>query len=359
MGRIGGFVAEMASRIAQDDSLPWDFFRGKTILVTGSTGLIGSQFTRVLLAANAKRNLSMRFVLPVRSTDKAKRLFGESDNVFICEWELGKSMCGCPRSDLYVHAACGTSSSDFLKKPASTIEQIVNGSKAVLDAAKRDSAEKIVFLSTMEVYGEVNGNASESDLGKLDPMVVRNSYPEAKRLVECMCASYSVEFGLPSLVLRLAQTFGEGVNPQDKRVFAEFGRFAVSGNDIVLLSEGLKSNAYLSVDDAVRAIIIALVFGEQGEAYNVANEQTYCSILEMANFVLKNFGSESAVVRREFDPERAATFRNASNLQLDTSKLRAIGWVPKDGLFEMYSAMIKCWSAGNLQESENNACFLN
>ena len=144
----------------------------------------------------------------------------------------------------------------------------------------------------------------------------------SKRLVECLCASYATEHGVPSVVMRLAQTFGEGVHHDDMRVFADFGRHAIDGKDIVLLSDGLKRNGYLSVDDSVRAILIALVNGQSGEAYNAVNEDAYCSIREMAQLVLDQFGAEGTQVRREFDPEREATFRKASDLMLDSSSSR-------------------------------------
>ena len=232
-----------------------------------------------------------------------------------------------------------------METPATTIMQIVNGGESVLNYSASSHAEKVLFLSTMEVYGETQGVATEDNLGKLDPMVVRNSYPEAKRLVECLCASYAAEYGLPSVVMRLAQTFGEGVNANDMRVFADFGRHAIEGQDIVLLSDGLKRNGYLSVDDAVRAIIFALVKGESGQAYNAVNEDAYCSIKEMAELVLREFGAQGAQVRREYDPEREATFRKSSDLRLDSTKLKNLGWEPKDDLTDMYRAMIDCWNA--------------
>lgn len=78
--------------------------------------------------------------------------------------------------------------------------------------------KKVVLLSTMEVYGEISHKVSENEFGSLDPMVVRNCYPESKRLAECLFASYANEYNVSACVLRLAQTFGSGVSRSDERV---------------------------------------------------------------------------------------------------------------------------------------------
>ena len=116
-------------------------------------------------------------------------------------------------------------------------------------------------------------------------MNVRSSYPESKRLCESLCSAYASEYGVPAKVVRLTQTFGVGVSYNDGRVFAEFARCAIEGRDIVLKTKGQTKRNYIDIDDAVNAIFTVLLKGVAGEAYNVANEDTYCSIYEMANMV--------------------------------------------------------------------------
>ena len=343
MASVKDYLFGTAQAVAEDPALPWSAFSGKTFVVTGATGLIASQLVRVLIARNEYFGSQIKIILPVRNEAKAKRLFGDREEIQLVEWLLGQNLAIDGDADYFVHAACGTSSKSFSVNPATTINQIVGGGAETLDASNRLGVEKYLLLSTMEVYGEVSGMATEGNLGCLDPMIVRNSYPEAKTLLECLCASYCAEYKTPAAVVRLAQTFGQGVDPDDMRVFADFGRHALSGSDIVLLSDGLKRNSYLSVDDAVRAILVLLVNGVPGEAYNAANEGTYCSIKEMADTVLAAFGAKGAKVVREIDIERAATFRKGSDLRLDTSKLKSLGWRPNDSLLDMYKLMIDCW----------------
>ena len=344
MASVDKYLFDRASSVASQADLPWKEFDGKSIMITGSTGLIGSQLVRTLLVRNDIFDSDITLTLPVRNVAKATTLFGNRGDVSIINWSMGEKINKPEHVDFVVHAACGTSSNSFLEFPATTIMQIVGGGQELLKFACSAGVQRFLFLSTMEVYGEVSGIATEDNFGMLDPMVVRNSYPEAKRLVECLCASFASERGLESVVLRLAQTFGEGVRHGDTRVFADFARHAAEGKDIVLFSDGLKRNGYLSVDDAVRAIIIVLIKGQSGEAYNAVNEDSYCSIKEMAQLVLDCFGTEGAKVRREFDPKREATFRKSSDLKLDSAKIRSIGWSSKDSLSDMYRAMIDCWN---------------
>lgn len=341
LNNIWGYAAETAK------DLQWslDSMRNKTILITGSTGLIGSQLVRVLLCVNDEDNLNLHFALPVRNIEKARCLFeGHEESLSFCHWQMGEPLEVDEHVDYVVHLACTTSSNDFLNHPVEVIHTVFESARVILELAKSNSA-RALLLSTMEVYGEASGFLGENDFGKLDPMVPRNSYPEAKKLTECLAASYAKEYEVNVSTARLAQTFGEGVVESDKRVFAEFGRCAVSGKDIALLTDGSTKGIYVSVSDAVRAIICILLKGAKGEAYNVANESTYCTILQMAQMVAKDIAHGGINVTYITDAERAASFRKSSDLRLDSSKLQALGWEPRIQLKQMYERMLSTWGA--------------
>ena len=94
----------------------------------------------------------------------------------------------------------------------------------------------MVYLSSLEVYGTPEKDAdliTENDYGYIEPLSVRSSYSEGKRMVECLCASYAHEYSVPVKIARLSQTFGPGVAYEDGRVFAEFARCALEQRDIV------------------------------------------------------------------------------------------------------------------------------
>lgn len=348
MGRVTreGYLAQRAATLFDREGVPWDALCGKRVMVTGSTGLIGSQLVRALIEGNERHGMGTGIVLPVRNMAKASGLFGNRPYIRFVPWSLGYPVPGEVEADVVFHAASSTSSSDFLNRPVEVAASVCGGAKNLLDYSLSHGVQRFVFLSTMEVYGEIDAKVGEGDMGALDPMVVRNSYPEAKRLAENLVAAYASEYGLSASVVRLAQTFGEGVDPADGRVFAEFGRCAVNGKDIVLLTSGEKRNVYLSVLDAVAALVTVAAKGEPGKAYNAGNEATYCSVRDMAELVMREFGAGDAQVTFGQDAARAATFRRSSNLLLDCSRLQSLGWKPQEGLVDMYRAMLDCWEAG-------------
>lgn len=318
-------------------------FAGKTVVLTGATGLIGSQVARVLFATNDAEELGIHLVLPVRNPERAALLFGERDDACYLAWALGEepAISSC---DYFIHCACSTSSRDFSERPAGVLLDVVDGTAACLRAAQSTGCNSFVYLSTMEVYGEpAKKPASETDLGPVDPMEVRSSYPIGKLAAENLVVGFGAQTGMRVVVARLAQTFGAGVRGDDGRVFAEFARCAVADKDITLLSDGSKRNCYLSVDDAASGILTLAICGDASGAYNIANPETYCSISEMAEMVLSEFGTSEAKVTFGCDPARSKTFRKGDDILLDVSRMRSLGWEPEDGLVDMYADLIADW----------------
>lgn len=348
-------IWKYAAETARDIQWNLGALNNKTFLITGSTGLIGSQLMRVLLLVSSEQKLNLRFILPVRNVEKARHLFSRyEESLSFCQWQMGEPLEVNEPIDYIVHLACTTSSNDFLNRPVEVIQTVFESAQVILELARSTSA-RTLLLSTMEVYGEASGSLRESDFGKLDSMIPRNSYPEAKKLTECLSASYAKEYDVNVSIARLAQTFGEGVVESDRRVFAEFGRCAISGKDIALLTDGSSKGIYVSISDAVRAIICILLEGSRGEAYNIANEKTYCTILQMAQMVAKEIAHGRIGVTYVTDTNRAASFRKSSDLRLDSSKLRALGWEPKVQLKQMYERMLSTWETGGFPMSGGKA----
>lgn len=352
MINVGPVQLEEARIFAGDKSIPWECYAGKTVAITGATGLIGSSLVATLAAHNELCEATpIHIIALVRNEGRAQRVFEGLDcpELEICHWDASdksSEVCIAGKIDYMIHAACPTDSKSFAERPIETIEIIFNGTKNVLSTAVANDAT-LCFLSTMEVYGQVDRHEpiSETALGLLDPMVARNSYPEAKRLAEAMCASYSKEYGAYTTVARLAQTFGPGVRQDDRRVFAEFARNCINGEDIVLLTDGKKCNSYLYTFDAVTAILTIAAKGECGTAYNVANDETVCTIKEMAQIVAESLGMGKTRVLTRIDNNAAKKFRNGDYLVLDTARLRALGWNPQTCLEIMYSKMVLEWMA--------------
>lgn len=330
--------------ISQADFINWDQLKGQTILVTGGTGLIGSTLIKALIFVNEEKCLNMQIFSLVRNQEKAERLLGKENEVLhFVQGTVEDLPTVNATVDYIVHGANPTASLFFIQQPVETIQVTVKGTVNLLRLAREKKVKGFVYLSSMEVYGSPQTDTliSESQGCILDSMVVRSCYPIAKRLCENLCASYAQEYGVPTKVIRLAQTFGSGVLKNDQRVFAEFARDAMEGRDIVLQTTGSSKREYLYTADAVTAILTVLLHGEIGKAYNAGNPDTYCSITEMAQLVAAQIAKNKIQVQiSKHVIDNQHRFPPPHHLHLDVSKLEQLGWKPTKGLKEMYLRMI-------------------
>lgn len=307
-------------------------FDGKTILVTGATGLIGKLCVKSLL--NSGYNTQV--IALVRDEEKAKNIFGESKRLTYLVQDINQRINTTRRVDYIIHAASTTSSKDFVEKPVETIYTAINGSRNVLEFAKNKRLEGMVYLSSLEIYGvNEKENIKERDYGYIDILNPRSSYSESKKMVETMCISYGTEYGVPVKIARLAQTFGAGVSISDNRVFAQFAKAIINKENIILHTKGETKRNYCYTTDAVRGIFTILTKGENNNAYNIANENSYCSISEMAH-LLEN---EYTKVEYKID-EVNRGYNPTVKIALNTEKLNALGWEAKVNLKEMFDRLI-------------------
>lgn len=329
------------------DFINWDLLRNKTVLVTGATGLIGSQLVMSLLNANAEKNLDLKVIAVVRNKQKAEKIFKYADDKsleFVVQ-DILKPFNIESTVDYIVHGASMTGSKDFVDYPVETIKTAIQGTENILELAKEKSIDGMVYLSSLEVYGVVDfsiDKVTEDMFGTIDPMSVRSSYSEGKRMVECLCSSYASEYKIPIKVARLCQTFGAGVNYSDNRVFAQFARSIIEGKDIVLKTDGSTERNYCYIRDAIAGILTLLLNGESGQAYNIANKDTLISIRGMAEMLIEKYPESGSNL--VFDIAEDATklgYNPKVKMNLDTQKIEKLGWKAEVGLEVMFEHLIE------------------
>lgn len=323
---------------------------GKKILITGATGLIGKNIIKMISELNKGLKKPVKIVAVVRNLEKAERLFGDCENIEYIVSDISMLKPINNGVNYIIHGASQTSSREFVDHPISTIMTAINGTKAVLEYARVNPVSSFVYLSSMEVYGapQTDELIYEDSVTNLDTMNVRSSYPESKRMCENICTCYMKEYGIPIKVIRLTQTFGPGVDYSDNRVFAEFARCVIEKRDIILKTKGETKRSYLYIDDAVRAIITVLLYGKDGEAYNAANENTYCSIYNMAMLVADKCANGNINVRIEEDESSIYGYAPTLKMNLSTEKLRKLGWKAETDLQTMYLNLI-----GDMEKQNN------
>ncbi|RHB40481.1 NAD(P)-dependent oxidoreductase [Enterocloster aldenensis] len=319
-------------------------FEEKTIFVTGATGLIGKTIIKTLLEYNSISKKKIRIIAGVRNLDKAYKIFSkynQNDLEYLVA-DLYNLKPFKLNIDYIIHAASQTSSKAFISEPVETIITAIKGTRNVMEIARANNVLGVVYLSSMEVYGSpsTDNKIDESYSTNLNTMAIRSCYPESKRMCENLCASYFSEYQVPVMIIRLTQTFGEGVEYNDSRVFAEFARCVIERRNIQLNTKGQTKRSYLYIQDAVDAILTVLINGKPCEAYNAANENTYCSIYDMACMVARECAEERITI--EICESDISKFGYAPilHMNLDTSKLKSLNWTPSVDLKEMFSRMI-------------------
>ena len=312
-------------------------------LITGATGYIGKMLTERL-----SKNNDIKLTALVRNADKAKRILPPDINIICADITDTHAINNIGEHfDYIIHTAAVTTSSIMVSKPVETADSIVLGTKNILDLARRSDIKSMVYISSMEVFGQVNlpdnRRAAENDLGFVDIYTPRSCYPMGKRMAEHYCYAYSKEYALPVKIARLAQTFGRGVSRDDNRVFAQFAKSVLNGEDIVLHTDGSSVGNYCAIEDVIDALLLILRNGENGECYNVANEDLTMSIKDMAKLVADEVAQNAVRIKYETDNDNKHGYAPRTELRLSSAKLMRLGWKPTKNMTDMYHDLLDTW----------------
>lgn len=339
MNRI---VEEDINRIIGQDFIDWDQFRNSSFLVTGATGLLGRWMIWTLSLVNEQKNLNMKLYALVRNAEKADLFFKECTNIQYVVQDIMKPIEVDGPLDYIVHCANITNSKVMVENPVETLCTTVQGTGNVLELAKTKKIKSMVYLSSMEMYGVIDKElVTEQDQGYIDLLNVRSSYPEGKRAAECLCVSYSSEYGIPVVIARLAQTFGAGIDATENRVFAQFSRSIIEKKDIIMHTYGEKKQSFCYISDAVTGILTLLLKGDSAQAYNVVNPDTYTSIREMAEMLVSAYPDSGSKVVFDIPEGNIYGYAPDSKLNLSGEKIQSLGWKPTYDLQQMFDRTIK------------------
>jgi nucleoside-diphosphate-sugar epimerase len=319
---------------------PLDIFSGKTVLITGSTGLIGSFLTDVFLRHNRTHDKKIRLYCLNRDKSRADKRFSyinKTDNIDFIHQDVSKPLdINLEKIDFIIHAASHSDPKSFSENPISTIAANTLGTFNILNIAKKHKS-RVLYLSSQETFGLVPDKTvySEDDFGLINYNDIRSVYPESKRIGELICKSYFIEYNLDVSIIRLGYVFGPTMTETDNKVAAQFFRCAVKGNDIILKSKGEQCRAYTYVSDVAEGILTLLSEKNcAGETYNLANPFSGITISGLADLIAE-FGNVKKIMAlpasyelKSWSPER--------NAILNCDKLLKLGWHPtvsiKDGI---------------------------
>lgn len=317
--------------ICRFKAIDWALLQGKTILISGSTGQIGSCLVDAIMQKNHIDNLNCHVICLTRNTEKARQRFGRWEDCALSFESVDVTAPGDSfwqlKADYILHLASNTHPIAYASDPIGTIKTNIIGTDNLLKLATLNAGTHFLLASSNEVYGENRGDTvlfEESYCGYIDCNTLRAGYPESKRCSEALVQAYRCKFGLHSVIARLTRTYGPTLRPDDSKALSQFINNALRKEDIVLKSAGNQYYSYTYVADAVTGLLTILTKGEDGEAYNIAEPNFDIRLAEVAEIVAK-IGGCSVRVEKPGTVESKG-FSKVTTSRLDSSKIATLGW---------------------------------
>ncbi|MCZ4260837.1 SDR family oxidoreductase [Limimaricola sp. G21655-S1] len=291
----------------------------KRILVTGGAGFLGSHLCDRLLESGAevlcvdnlftgtKRNIEHLLTHPrfeFMRHDVTIPLYVEVDEIY---------NLACPASPIH-----------YQHDPVQTTKTSVHGAINMLGLATRLKCP-ILQASTSEVYGDaLTSPQSEGYWGNVNPIGIRSCYDEGKRCAETLFFDYHRQHALPIKVVRIFNTYGPRMHPQDGRVVSNFIRQALLNEDITIFGDGSQTRSFCYVDELVEGLIRMMnsdpeIIGP----INLGNPHE-STVLELAELIVRLTGSRSKLVRRELPSDDPV--QRCPDIKLAKEHLN---WTPK------------------------------
>ena len=266
--------SEDISIIAQDLKQFYDGLEGKTILIAGGKGFLGTYFTNVLIRINQILSKPMKIiVLDSLITSKDKKELNNF-NVDFLEQDISERFEISEDVDYIIHAASIASPPTYRKFPIKTIDVNYQGTKNLLEIAKDKKITSMLFLSSSEIYGDPDiFPTPESYVGKVSCTGPRACYDESKRLAETVSILYYQQYNIPIKIARPFNVYGPYLNLNDGRVIPDFMNNAINNSEIIIHSDGSPTRSFCYVSDAIIAFLKLLFSKHDGIICNVGNDE--------------------------------------------------------------------------------------
>lgn len=318
-----------------NESLAWQKLQNKSIMLSGATGLIGSFLIDVIMEKNIRDGLNCTVYALGRNKQKAMKRFlkfVDDPHLVFVSYDVKEplEMDCVGKVDYVLHLAANTHPMLYATDPIGTITTNLVGAQNMLEFSVEHNATRFLFASSNEMYGENRGDVElfdEDYCGYINCNTLRAGYPESKRCSEALCQAYKQQKGLNVVIARLTRSYGPTMNMSDTKAVSQFIKKGIAGEDIVLKSEGTQHYSYTYMADAVSGLLWILLAGENGEAYNIADESGDIQLRDLAANIAAINGKN--VVFEIPDAVEASGYSRVTKARLNGGKLKKLGWAPQ------------------------------
>lgn len=333
-------------------AVDWSRIKNSAVFVTGACGMLPAYMIWMMIYLNEYQGYHIRILALCRNAGRASAVFGEYVNRDYFELLLADVTNPIQTDfapDYVIHAASTSCSQYFGTDPVGVIMPNTQGTYNTLELARKKGAKRYLYFSSSEIYGRIEKEfIEERDCGYIDSMELRSCYGESKRLGENLCKAYSHQYGLHTVVVRPAQTYGPTMNlERDTRVHTGFVSNILNHEPLLLKSDGLSSRNFCYLYDGVFGYFKALLDGEAGEAYNVSNPAGKITIRALAELLVKTFPEkELKIAYASHDNVYLENpYKKQSTISAD--KLKALGWTPRISLEEGFRRTVESFMEEN------------
>ena len=291
----------------------------RRVLITGGAGFIGSHLCRRFLN-DGDEVVCMDNLLTGR-IENIGDLFGRAGFLFV-KHDVTNFIHVPGQLDAVLHFASPASPTDFERLPIQILKVGALGTHKVLGLAK-DRGVRFLLASTSECYGDPEVNPQpESYWGNVNPIGIRGVYDEAKRFAEAMTMAYHRYHGVSTRIVRIFNTYGPSMRPDDGRMIPTFFTQALRGEDLTVFGDGLQTRSINYVSDLVEGIC-RLLDSDHVDPVNIGNPHEM-TVLEVAERILRTTGSRSRIVHRELPQDDPKVRRPEIGLAQ-----RILSWTPQ------------------------------
>ncbi|MBI4017772.1 MAG: NAD-dependent epimerase/dehydratase family protein [Candidatus Aenigmarchaeota archaeon] len=327
-------VAEDVEAIAANIASIAAKFSGRTILITGAAGFLGSYLVHTLEFLNANVLREKCRIIAVDNFLTGKKTFiADAETTETITHDIRTPLKIDGKVDYIIHAAGLASPAFYNIYKIETLEVGSVGTKNMLDMAREKNAKSILFLSSSEVYGDPHPEfvpTPETYNGNVSCTGPRACYDESKRMGEALCMSYYQLFKVPIKIVRIFNAYGPHMRFDDYRVLPNFISSAMKGNPLPIYRDGSQTRTFCYVTDIATGLFQTLLSEHNGEVFNLGNQSGELSMYETAKIVAKHFGG---IEIKQQMPELNETYRKNTDPKRrcpDISKIRRmIGYEPK------------------------------